>query len=57
MYKFKCFTTSDKNQETVSMVEAVSLEAATNYFAAEKQLEVSEFLSIFSVSKWDRRNT
>ena len=40
MYKFRCFTTSDKNQETVSMVEAVSLEAATNYFAAEKQLEV-----------------
>jgi len=57
MYKFRCYTTSDPDQETVSIIEAVNLEAATNYFAAQKQLEVSEFLSIFSVSKWDRRNT
>ena len=57
MRKFKCYTTSDTNQEPVSVVEAVDLEAAINYFAAQKQLEISEFLSIFSVSKWDLKNT
>ena len=57
MKKFKCYTASDKNQETVSVVEAVSQEAATNYFAAQKQLEISEFLSIFSVSEWKQKNT
>lgn len=57
MKKFKCYTTSDINQEMVSVVEAVSQEAATNYFAAQKQLEVSEFLSIFSVSEWKQKNT
>jgi hypothetical protein len=57
MRKFKCYNTSDTNQEPVSVVEAVDLEAAINYFAAQKQLEISEFLSIFSVSKWDLRNT
>ena len=57
MRKFKCYNTSDTNQEPVSVVEAVDLEAAINYFAAQKQLEISEFLSIFSVSKWDLKNT
>jgi len=57
MKKFKCYTASDNNQETVSVVEAVSQEAATNYFAAQKQLEISEFLSIFSVSEWKQKNT
>ena len=57
MKKFKCYVASDKNRETVSVVEAVNLEAATKYFAAQKQLEVSGFLSIFSVSEWDQKNT
>lgn len=57
MRKFKCYVTSDTNQETVSMVEAVNLEAATKYFAAQKQLEVLRFLTIFSVSEWKQKNT
>lgn len=57
MKKFKCYVTSDTNQETVSMVEAVNLEAATKYFAAQKQLEVLRFLTIFSVSEWKQKNT
>ena len=56
MKKFKCYATSDSNQEPVSMVEAVNEEAAINYFAAQKQLEVSGFLTIFSVSEWDQEN-
>jgi len=57
MQKFKCYNTSDTNQEPVSVVEAVNLKSAITYFAAQKQLEVSQFLSIFSVGKWDQRNT
>lgn len=57
MEKFKCYITSDINQETVSVVEAVDKEAATEYFAAQKQLEVPRFLTIFSVSEWKQKNT
>jgi len=57
MQKFKCYNTSDINQEPVSVIEADNLKSAINYFAAQKQLEVSQFLSIFSVGEWDQRNT
>ena len=57
MKKYKCYNTSDINQETVSVVEAENIHAAINYFAAQKQLEVSRFLTIFSVSEWKQKNT
>lgn len=57
MNKYKCHTASDTNQETVSVVEAKNIHSAINYFAAQKKLSVENFLRIFSVSKWDRKNT
>ena len=52
MKKFKCYTTSDINQETVSVVEAENIPAAINYFAAQKKLSIENFLRIFSVIEW-----
>ena len=57
MKKFKCYTASDVNQEAVSVVEAKSKEAAIEYFAAQKKLEVVDFLRIFSVSEWKQKTT
>jgi hypothetical protein len=57
MQKFKCYNTSDINQETVSIVEAENIHAAINYFAAQKKLSVENFLRIFSVSEWKQKNT
>jgi hypothetical protein len=57
MEKFKCYNTSDTNQETVSIVEAEDINAAINYFAAQKKLSVENFLRIFSVSEWKQKNT
>mgnify|MGYP000489424151 CR=1 FL=1 len=57
MKKFKCYIASDSNQETVSVVEAKNKEAAIEYFAAQKKLEVVDFLRIFSVSEWKQKNT
>lgn len=57
MKKYKCYITSDTSQEAVSIVEAVNPEAALNYFAAEKKLEVEKFVRIFSVSEWEQKNS
>ena len=57
MKKFKCFTKSDINQEAIAIVEAVDQTAAAEYFAAQKKLEVSKFLSIFSISECHPKNT
>ena len=57
MKKFKCFTKSDTNQEAIAIVEAVDQTAAAKYFAAQKKLEVSKFLSIFSISECRPKNT
>lgn len=57
MKKFKCYTASDSNQETISVVEAENTHAAINYFAAQKKLSVENFLRIFSVSEWKPKNT
>ena len=57
MKKFKCYTSSDSNQEAIAVVEANDIEAAVNYFAAQKKLAVTDFLRIFSVSEWKQKNT
>ena len=57
MKKYKCYITSDTNQEAVSVVEAVDSTAALNYFASEKKLEVKQFVRIFSISEWEQENT
>ena len=57
MNKYKCHTASDNTQETVSVVEAKNIHSAINYFAAQKKLSVENFLRIFSVVEWDRKNT
>jgi len=57
MQKFKCYNTSDINQETVSIVEAENIHAAINYFAAQKKLPIEKFLRIFSVSEWEQKNS
>ena len=57
MKKYKCYITSDTNQEAVSVVEAVDSTAALNYFALEKKLEVEQFVRIFSISEWEQKNT
>ena len=57
MNKYKCHTASDTNQETISVVEAKNIHSAINYFAAQKKLSVENFLRIFSVVEWDRKNT
>lgn len=57
MKKYKCYITSDTSQEAVSIVEAVNPEAALNYFAAEKKLEVEKFVRLFSVSEWEQKNS
>jgi hypothetical protein len=56
MKKYKCYNTSDTNQETVSVVEAENIHAAINYFAAQKKLPIENFLRIFSVVKWNQEN-
>ena len=56
MRKYKCYNTSDTNQETVSVVEAENTHAAINYFAAQKKLPIENFLRIFSVSEWKQKN-
>ena len=57
MKKYKCYITSDTNQEAVSVVEAVDSTAALNYFTSEKKLEVEQFVRIFSISEWEQENT
>ena len=57
MKKYKCYITSDVNQETVSIVEADDAASALKYFSAEKKLEVEQFVRIFSISEWEQRNT
>lgn len=57
MKKFKCYTSSDTNQEAVAVVEAEDKQAAINYLAAQKKLPIENFLRIFSVSEWKQKNT
>ena len=57
MKSYKCYNTSDTNQETVSVVEAENIHAAISYFAAQKKLSIEDFLRIFSVSAWTRKST
>ena len=57
MKKFKCYNSSDSNQEAIAVVEAKDIDAAVNYFAAQKKLEVVDFLRIFSVGEWKQKNT
>ena len=56
MKKFKCFIKSDINQEPIAVIEATNQQSAANYFAAQKQLAVEDFLHIFSISEWDQKN-
>ena len=56
MKKFQYTIQADSRQEPLAVVEAVSQEAATNFFAAEKKLTTEDFLRIFSVSECPTKN-
>ena len=50
MKSYYFYTNGDKNKEAISYVKASSVEEATEYFAKIKQMPISVFLNIFTVS-------
>ena len=51
MKNYYFYTNGDKNKEAISTYKASSIEEAIKYFARIKQMPVSVFLNIFTVSE------
>ena len=55
MKKYKYYSRSDRQKETVGIVKAISLNNAIDKAAAKKRLGVLEFISLFNVEEIDGR--
>lgn len=51
MKNFKFYVTKDQKKEPISTYKTNSIEEAIEYFARIKQMPVSVFLNIFTVSE------
>jgi len=55
-YKKYCFYSHvDPNSESLGVCEAKTIGIATIHFASMKQMEISDFLKIYSVKERDER--
>lgn len=53
--KFRMYSNTDSSKETVTIIEASSIEDAENILSKVKELPVESFKKLYSVELYERR--